>query len=140
MAYNAYRQHCAELATATARRDAEVDDAERSYVDGLAVLNRDVAVAESALSTVDGALSAARQRAGQVDAEAIALWARAVEVVGARRLGALPAPALSTVDSEPRDALRTVDAALRRKSLGSTADALARVWCIGEKTVFQTMS
>jgi len=116
MAVDGYRLHCAELAAATAQRDADVDAAERSYVDGVAALTAEIGSAEVALSTVDGRVRAAQRGVGRIDAHATTLWGRAADVLG-RRVGALPGPALSTVDTEPVTALRRVDTALRRYRL-----------------------
>lgn len=126
MAVDEYRLRCAELATMTARRDADLAAAEQSYVDELGALSSRVDSAESVLSTVDGALSAAQKRVGRVDAEAAALWGRAAELVGVRRLGGLPSPALSTVDKEPAHAFRRVETALNRYRIGATRVPLPR--------------
>jgi hypothetical protein len=126
MAVDEYRLRCAELATMTARRDADLEAAEQSYVDDVDALADRVSSAEAVLSTVDGAMTAARKRLSRIDAEATALWHRAGELVGVRRLGALPAPALSTVDGEPRAALDRVEAELRRYRTGTTRVRLPR--------------
>ena len=126
MAVDGYRQRCAELATVTARRDADLGEAEQSYVDDCAALTVAVATAEANLSTVDGTLRAVRRRVGRVDAEAAALWARAGELVGTRRLGGLPTPVLSTVDAVPGTVLKRVEAALRRYRLGPARVRLPR--------------
>jgi len=125
MAIDEYRLRCAELATATARRDADLEAAEQSYVDEVAELTSGVTSAEAALSTVDGELSTAQRRVGRVDAEATALWGRAGDLVGLRRLGPLPGPALSTVDPDPIGALDRVEAALRRYRVGVTRTRLS---------------
>ena len=64
MAVDGYRLHCAELATATARRDDEVSAAEQSYVDGVATLTADVSKAVAGFvydvidqKVVDGAVN-----------------------------------------------------------------------------------
>lgn len=126
MAVDEYRLRCAELATMTARRDADLMAAEQSYVDGLGALSNQVSNAEAVLSTVDGALESAQKRVGRVDAEAAALWGRAAELVGVRRLGGLPPPALSTVDNEPAHAFRRVETALHRYRIGAVKVALPR--------------
>ncbi len=114
MAIDEYRLRCAELATATARRDADLEAAEQSYVDSVAELTSRVSSAEAVLSTVDGERSTAQRRVGRVDAEAAALWGRAGDLVGLRRLGPLPRPALSTTDTDPVTALDRVEIALLR--------------------------
>jgi hypothetical protein len=121
MAVDGYQRHCAELATATARRDTEVAAAEQSYVDGVHALTTTAADAETALNAATGELREAQRAAGRIDAEAAVLWGRAGEVLGwrgARRLGALPGPDLSTVDGDPRVPLRRVGSALHRYRLG----------------------
>jgi hypothetical protein len=126
MAVDEYRLRCAELATMTARRDADLEAAEQSYVDEVGALSNRVANAEAVLSTVDGALVSAQKRVSRVDAQAAALWGRAAELVGVRRLGGLPAPALSTVDNEPDHPFRRVETALQRYRIGAVKVPLPR--------------
>jgi hypothetical protein len=126
MAVDEYRLRCAELATMTARRDADLEAAEQSYVDEVGALTNRVTNAEAVLSTVDGALVSAQKRVSRVDSQAAALWGRAAELIGVRRLGGLPAPALSTVDNEPDHSFRRIEAALQRYRVGAVTVPPAR--------------
>jgi hypothetical protein len=127
MAVDEYRIRCAELATATARRDAEVTGAEQSYVDGVGSLVSAASAAGAALTAVSADLHAAQATVAHIDAEAAARWGEAGELLGWRgptRLGSLPGPALSTVERDAAAPLRRIDTALRRYRLGPTRPRL----------------
>jgi hypothetical protein len=93
-----YRRLVGELAAAARLRNADLIDADTSYVDGMSALSASASEAAVAVERAQQRLAAAQATVAETDSEATLLWTELRGQLGwrGRRLGEVPDP--STVD------------------------------------------
>jgi hypothetical protein len=96
-----YRRLVDDLAVAAKRRDGDLSTAEASYVEGTRAVAADRATATEAAAVAARRVQAAGAAIAETDRDATRLWGDLRHSLGwrGRRLGGLPEPDSSTVDS-----------------------------------------
>jgi hypothetical protein len=121
-----YRNLVAELVAAARRRDVAVTFATQSYVDGMAVVEQDLAAAIQ-ISHACADIVAARELAvADIDRQAEQIWTDllAGHRRRARRAGALPVPEPGAAGNDPAELLAQAAARVARARRGTKALAL----------------